>query len=255
MVLIAKQGYSGDEDRFRLVSGLSMPTPDSIFISYRRSDSQDITGRIYDYLEKHFGSDVVFRDVYSIPLGDDYRFHLREKAQNCQVLVAIIGPDWVSVTDPDGNRRLDNPNDWVRIEVETALNRGIPVIPLLIDGATVPEEKDVPSDLKPIAHRNAALARPDPDFQPDMARLIRQLEKIVTLTDKGRSLTRGQQLKLDYLQTKLTDLETQLGAVQKELGAITDVTIAGKLEKRQLLLLEEIDEVDQAIQTLKTGDG
>ncbi|MDJ0706505.1 MAG: TIR domain-containing protein [Leptolyngbyaceae cyanobacterium MO_188.B28] len=232
-----------------------MLNPDSIFISYRRSDSQDITGRIYDYLEKRFGSNVVFRDVYSIPLGDDYRIHLREKAQNCQVLVAVIGPDWVTITDPDGNRRLDNPNDWVRLEVETALERGIPVIPLLIGGATIPEEKDLPSDLKPLAHRNAALARPDPDFQSDMERLIRQLEKIVTLAGKARSLTRGQQLKLDYLQTKLTDLEMQLRSVQKELGAITDVTIAGKLEKRQILLLEEIDEVDQTIQTLKIGDG
>ena len=232
-----------------------MPNPDSIFISYRRSDSQDITGRIYEYLEKRFGPEAIFRDVYSIPLGDDYRIHLREKAQTCRVLVVVIGPDWVTVSDPDGNRRLDNPDDWVRIEVETALDREIPVIPLLIDGACIPEEADLPSDLKPLAHRNAALARPDPDFQADMARLIRQVEKIVRLTDGGRSLTRGQQLKLDYLQTKLTDLEKQLRAVQKELGAITDVTIAGKLEKRQLLLFEEIDEVDQSIQTLKAGDG
>ena len=232
-----------------------MLTPNSIFISYRRNDSQDITGRIYEYLETHFGPEAVFRDVYSIPLGDDYRLHLREKAQNCQVLVAVIGSDWVTVTDPDGQRRLDNPNDWVRIEVETALNRGIPVIPLLVGGACIPAENDLPSDLKPLAHRNAALARPDPDFQPDMERLTRQLERIVKLTDGARSLTRGQQLKLEYWQTKLKDLEKQLHTVQKELGAITDVTIAGKLEKRQLLLLEEIDEVDQAIQILKAGDG
>lgn len=231
-----------------------MPIPNSIFISYRRSDSQDITGRIYEYLENHFGTEVVFRDVYSIPLGDDYRVHLREKAQNCQVVVAVIGPSWLTVTDQEGNRRLDSPDDWVRIEVETALNRDIPVIPLLIGKARVPKEDDLPGVLKPLAYRNAALARPDPDFEHDMERLIRQLEKIVKSTDEGTTLTRGQQLKLEYLQTKLSDLEKLLLTVQKELGAITDVTIESRLEKRQILLLEEIDQVDQEIQHLKTGD-
>lgn len=231
------------------------PAADSIFISYRRSDSQDITGRIYEYLASHFGADVVFRDVYSIPLGEDYRTHLREKAKNCQAVVAVIGPNWVSAEDKAGNRRLDDPSDWVRIEVETTLSRGIPVIPLLVNGARVPKEDELPGGLGPLAHRNAALARPDPDFEHDMERLIRGLEKIIKTLDTAATLTRGQQLKLEYLQSKLKDLEKQLLRVQKELSAIADVTIEGKLEKRQLLLLDEIDAVDMEIQQLKAGNG
>ncbi|WP_346294289.1 TIR domain-containing protein [Sphaerothrix gracilis] len=232
-----------------------MPLSNSIFISYRRSDSQDITGRIYEYLERHFGAEVIFRDVYSIPLGDDYRTHLREKAQNCQVLVAVLGPDWLTVSEKEsGQRRLDNPDDWVRIEIETALNRDIAVIPLLVNGARVPQEEDLPGDLKPLAHRNAAVVRPDPDFQPDLERLIRQLEKIVKPEEKKSSLSRGQQLKVEYLQNKLADLEKQLSIVQKELGATTDVIIGSKLEKRQILLWEEIDSVDQEVQKLKSGN-
>lgn len=231
------------------------PAADSIFISYRRSDSQDITGRIYKYLANHFGADVVFRDVYSIPLGEDYRTHLREKAQNCQAAVVVIGPTWVTTEDKAGNRRLDDPNDWVRIEVETVLSRDIPVIPLLVNGARVPQEEDLPDGLSPLAYRNAALARPDPDFEHDMERLIRSLEKIITPPASAASLTRGQQLNLEYLESKLEDLEKQLRRVQKELSATTDVTIEGKLEKRQLLLLDEIDEVDVEIQQLKAGNG
>jgi hypothetical protein len=232
-----------------------MPQPNSIFISYRRADSQDLTGRIYEYLAKHFGTEVVFRDVYSLPMGEDYRTHLREKAQNCQAMVVVMGPDWVTVEDKDGNRRLDNPDDWVRVEVETGLKREITVIPLLIDGARIPKEEDLPGDLKPLAYRKAALARPDPDFQHDMERLIRQLEKVVNKTDGRPKLRRSQQLKLDYAKTKLEDLEKQLLRVQKELAANTDVVTVSKLETRQLQLLDDIDTVYEEIQQLESGNG
>ena len=231
------------------------PAADSIFISYRISDSQDITGRIYEHLVNHFGTDVVFRDVYSIPLGEDYRTHLREKVQTCQAAVVVIGPDWVTVEDKDGHRRLVNANDWVRIEVETTLSRGIPVIPLLVNRARMPKEEDLPGDMSPLVYRKAALARPDPDFEHDMERLIRQLEKIVNPPNLESTLTRGQQLKLEYLESKQKDLEKQLRRVQKELSAITDVTIEDKLEKRQILLLDEIDDVDVEVQQLKAGNG
>lgn len=231
-----------------------MTAPNAIFISYRRSDSQDITGRIYEYLQRHFGAAAVFRDVYSIPYGDDYRLHLQENAQSAQVTVVVIGPDWLTAADASHNRRLDNPNDWVRIEVATALSRNIPVVPLLVDGARMPEEASLPDDLKPLAHRNAALARPDPDFVADMERLITQLEKIVAPSAAEKPLTRAQQRRREYLKTKLNDLENQLLAVQKELGVIADVTIAAKLEKRQQLLWDEMDQVEQDIQRLEAGD-
>ena len=111
----------------RPVPGLvSMTDSNAIFISYRRSDSNDVVGRIYDFLSQHFGPDVVFKDVDSIPLGVDFREHLNQTVGRCQVLVAVIGPTWVEVLQD----RLDQPAvDWVRAEIETALERKIPVIP------------------------------------------------------------------------------------------------------------------------------
>ena len=156
------------------------PLPsNSIFISYRRSDSNDVTGRIYDRLSQHFGRDVVFKDVDSIPFGVDFRAHLNQGVGNCLVLVAVIGPTWLNVAGADGKRRLDNPDDWVRAEIETALGREIPVIPLLVAGASLPREAELPEPLKPLAYRNAAQARPDPDFDHDLKRLIRRLEEVV----------------------------------------------------------------------------
>jgi len=148
-----------------------------IFISYRRSDSQDVTGRIYDRLISHFGKDAVFKDVDSIPFGVDFRKYLGDIVGRCSVLLVVIGDQWVQAMDnPIGNRRLDNPRDFVRIEIEAALQRGIPVVPLLVKGARMPSEDDLPSSLKELVYRNAALVRYDPDFHIDVNRLIKSLE-------------------------------------------------------------------------------
>jgi hypothetical protein len=155
-----------------------MSLSNAIFISYRRSDSNDVTGRIYDRLAEHFGRGVVFKDVDSIPFGVDFRTHLQQGVGHCQVVVAVIGATWLSVSDAKG-RRLDNSDDWVRAEIETALGRDIPVVPLLVGGACPPSVDELPASLKDLAYRNCAQARPDPDFHHDMDRLIRQLEVIV----------------------------------------------------------------------------
>jgi hypothetical protein len=151
----------------------------SIFISYRISDSADITGRIYERLADHFGPEIIFRDVQSIPLGIDFRDYINNTLQDCQVMVAVIGPQWLTALDADGNCRLDRPDDWVRLEIETALNRDIPVIPLLVGNAQIPKAEALPSGLQPLAYRNSATARADPDFDPDMARLIANLETVL----------------------------------------------------------------------------
>lgn len=156
-----------------------MPSSNSIFISYRRSDSNDVTGRIYDRLQDHFGHDVVFKDVESIPFGDDFRTHLRRTVGQCQVVVAIIGPTWLGTLQQ--RLALTEQQDWVRAEIETALSRefAIPVIPLLVGGAMMPSDGDLPEGLRSLAYRNAAQARPDPDFHTDVDRLIQRLEDIV----------------------------------------------------------------------------
>jgi len=149
---------------------------DSIFISYRRQDSADVTGRIYDRLVLSFDRRQVFKDVDSIPLGVDFRAHLGEVVGHCDVLLAVIGPQWLTASGADG-RRLDDPADFVRIEIEAALARDIPVIPLLVGGTGLPSAKELPQALAPITYRNGISVRPDPDFHRDMDRLIASLRE------------------------------------------------------------------------------
>src|SRR5262245_47821980 len=110
----------------------------TIFISYRRDDSAGHAGRVMDRLEQEFGRDYLFMDVDSIPLGTDFVRILREEVAKCTVLLAVIGPRWSEVRDEDGTPRLNNPNDFVRIEIAAALQRNISVIPILLDGAKIP---------------------------------------------------------------------------------------------------------------------
>lgn len=147
-----------------------------IFICYRRADSIDISGRIYDHLSQHFGKDAIFKDVDSVPLGVDFRSFINEVVGTCQVLLVVIGDHWLSITDNEGKRRLDDARDYVRLEIESALKKNIPVIPLLIGKATMPAEEDLPAGLKELAFRNGIQIRPDPDFHNDMTRLIKSLE-------------------------------------------------------------------------------
>ncbi len=244
---------SKDEQPAQASSGSNPMESHQIFISYRWSDSQDITGRIYEYLERHFGANVVFRDVYALPLGEDYRQHLSQQMANCRVVVAVIGLTWATVTDEGGHRRLDNPEDPVRIEVEIGLARGIPVIPVLVNGARLPQPEDLPDSLQPLIYRLATPARPDPDFKGDMERLIRSLATSINPQPPTSALSRGQQLKLNYLKEKQQDLEGQLKKIQRELSATVDVLIADKLEKCQEHLFEDIDTNDQKIQALEQG--
>jgi hypothetical protein len=150
------------------------PAPSKIFICYRREDSADVTGRIYDRLVERFGREQVFKDVDSIPLGLDFRTHLQEMVGACDVVIAVIGERWLS-GGREGGRRLDDAKDFVRIELEAALQRNIPVVPVLVGGAQMPSSSDVPSTLVPLVYRHGMAVRPDPDFHHDVDRLIRGL--------------------------------------------------------------------------------
>jgi acyl carrier protein len=147
-----------------------------IFISYRRADSADVSGRIYDRLAGEFGDAAVFKDVDDIPFGVDFKAYLGDMVRKCDIQLAVIGPQWLDVQDDRGKRRLDNPSDFVRIEIEAALERGIPVVPLLVRGATMPKAEELPSSLADLVYRNGTPVRPDPDFHRDMDRLIRGLK-------------------------------------------------------------------------------
>ncbi len=146
-----------------------------ILISYRREDSADATGRIYDRRVQQFGRTAVFKDVDSIPLGINFRKHLDEQVGKCDVFLAVIGPDWMGIKAGEGKSRLDDPRDFVRIEIESALQRQIPVIPVLVRGATIPDPERLPSSLQELSDRNGIVVRHDPDFHRDMDRLIEHL--------------------------------------------------------------------------------
>ena len=148
-----------------------------IFISYRRADSGMFTGRIHDQLKASFGANNVFRDMYNIPAGSDFRSVINEAVGRTDVCLVMIGPQWISISDSQGKRRLDDPNDFVRIEVESALrNPKTRVIPVLVDNAAMPLAEELPASLADLAYRNAVKVRTDPDFPHDMERLTRQLQ-------------------------------------------------------------------------------
>ena len=145
-----------------------------IFLSYRRQDSAGVAGRIYDRLRAHFGNDTVFMDIDSIPFGEDFREHIDAAVGQCDVVLAVIGTKWAGETG--AHRRLDDPRDFVRIELESALHRNLPVIPILIDHATMPGEADLPPSLTRLAFRNAIDVDQGRDFHPHVDRLIRGIE-------------------------------------------------------------------------------
>jgi TIR domain len=149
-----------------------------IVISYRRADSETITGRIRDHFALHYGEDSVFMDIDSIPLGIDYRKQISDALAQNGILVVIIGPKWRGPLK-GGQCRLDSDADPVRVEVATALERGIPTIPVLVNGAAMPKAEDLPDNLKILAFHNAAEIDVGRDFHQHMARLIRSMDLIV----------------------------------------------------------------------------
>jgi TIR domain len=149
-----------------------------VFISYRRSDSLHVTGRVYDRLASSFGSRSLFRDVDSIPLGERFRQVIEDAVTKCDVLIVIIGENWVDVRDNEGRRRLDSADDYVRLEVASALSSGIPVIPVLIESTAIPSVDQLPADLQELTAANAARVRSDPDFHDDVDKLVRAIKKL-----------------------------------------------------------------------------
>jgi WD40 repeat protein len=147
-----------------------------VFLSYRRDASAGHAGRVKDRLDRELGHDLLFMDVDAIPLGMNFVKVLHEEIAKCGVLLAMIGPNWLDARDEDGNRRLDNPNDFVRIEIAAALQRDIPVIPILLDGARLPKADQLPKDLEELALRNGLDVR-HASFHNDVDRLIRGLKQ------------------------------------------------------------------------------
>jgi hypothetical protein len=154
-----------------------MPVPDGsaspqIFISYRREDTAGYAGRLYDALGERFGKKRVFMDIDSIRGGARVREVVKESVGSCDIVIALIGKRWSSVVDRDGRRRLDEPDDWVRLELETALGRKTAqVIPTLVQGAPMPPSDELPRELEELSDRNA-VELSDARWHEDVDRLI-----------------------------------------------------------------------------------
>ena len=146
----------------------------AVFLNYRRGDSEGQARALFLELTKLLGKDSVFMDVDSIALGRDFRTVLQERLGSCDVMVALIGPDWLDAADSSGNRRLENPTDFVRQEIAAALKRNIPVIPVLVQGARMPASERLPDDLQDLPYRNG-FELGHSTWESDVAEMVKRL--------------------------------------------------------------------------------
>jgi hypothetical protein len=156
-----------------------------IFISYRREDDQNAAGRLYDRLLARFPKEQIFFDVDNIEPGVHFLDAIEASVGSCDVLIAVIGKRWLVSSDKAGKRRLEKPEDFVRVEIGAALKRNIRVIPVLLDGATMPAERELPDDLKSLVWRQA-LEVSHNRFNADFGRLLAALEKFLEKADAER---------------------------------------------------------------------
>ena len=146
------------------ITAVGVVTMPKIIISYRRADTLDIAMRIRDQLSLRYGKELVFTDIDSIPIGTDFLEHISSEIATCDVLLAIVGPNWLS-----GGREhksgIESETDYVRLEVESALKQSISVVPVIVSGARMPQPSELPEPIRSFAHRNAAAI----DFRPEFS--------------------------------------------------------------------------------------
>lgn len=158
----------------------------SIFISYRRDDSEGEAGRLYDDLVRAYGNNAVFMDVAGIAPGLDFRKAIDDNVAGCGVFLAVIGPQWATITGADGHRRLDDANDFVRLEIASALARNIAVIPVLVHDARMPHPDQLPDNIKDLAYRNSVEIS-HAHWNSDVQLLVDALKQYVTTTPATES--------------------------------------------------------------------
>jgi len=157
----------------------------NIFINYRRDESGHVAGRLHDSLASKFGRNKLFMDVDNIPVGRDFEDYLKSQVSACDAMLAIIGPNWLTAKDETGQRRLDNRDDFVAIEIGAALARDIPVVPVLVDGARMPKASELPDLLKPLARRHAVHVR-HTNFNSDAETLVKRLREALGHDSPGQ---------------------------------------------------------------------
>ena len=139
---------------FQLISKIIGMNQDNIFISYRRADSEGYAGRIYDRLQACFGLDRVYMDVTNIGVGENFVDAINQAIGSCRVVIVLIGPRWHMINDEMGRKRLDDPHDFVRAEVQAALDRDVLIIPVLVHGAKMPKPDELPHEMRSLVGYN-----------------------------------------------------------------------------------------------------
>jgi len=165
--------------------------PGRIFVNYRQEDSAWPASRLYDQLAERYGEDQIFKDIDALSPGDNFAEKITQAVASCHVLVAMIGAKWLTITADDGTRRLDHPNDWVRLEIETALKRDVLVIPILVSGAKMPKAGDLPASLEGLPDRQALEISPG-GFKEALGRLFRVLDTALPETQPAPAPAPGE---------------------------------------------------------------
>lgn len=161
-----------------------------VFISYRREDSAYVAAAINERFQQRFGDRSVFFDVDKIPLGVDFRDHIDSEVGQCDALLVVIGERWANATDADGERRLFQPSDFVRVEIQSALARNVPVVPVLVDNAVMPASEELPESIRDLSYRNAGEVRAGRDLSDHLDRLIQDVEAILQKAGESESGSR-----------------------------------------------------------------
>ena len=150
----------------------------SVFVCYRREDTQDAAGRLHDRLVTAYGRERVFMDIDSVPLGIDFVEHVTEQIGKCNAVIVMIGKHWHTIKDKERRRRLDNDDDLVRAEIRAALQQTIPVIPVTVQNAAMPQAEDLPDDIRLLARRNG-IDLSATRWMTDVERLIKELDRVM----------------------------------------------------------------------------
>jgi hypothetical protein len=219
----------------------TLRTPGRIFISYRRDETGFPASWLYERLATRFGSDQVFKDVDSIELGDDFPEAIANAVGACDVLLVLIGAQWIAITDEVGRRRLENSDDFVRLEIEAALQRKVRIIPILVGKAKMPHPNQLPASLGKLVHRQALELDPN-RFEADSLRLVRVVEK--TLAEEEARRAKG--ARRAGAESRLATVETAAASLRADGQAEVD---AAESALRQLAG-DESERVAQAAQAL-----
>ena len=191
-----------------------------VFISYRREDAAGWAGRLQNDLRRAFPANEVFYDIGSIGIGEHFVDVMRRALESCAVVVVLIGPQWLKVKDERGHRRLDDHEDWVRLEVVESLQRqGLRVVPVLVGGASMPKAADLPDPLKPLARRNPHEIT-DKRGDYDVTQLVEAFKKITALAESDAK-TRLQALLRQYAadpKARVAAVEAQMGPIWRGMG-------------------------------------